>query len=80
MHIQGVLSEATRQAAGEEIARKAAPSIERGRTLFICTTDLVALGLMTELQRSDINVPNDVLVIGVDDDEFSEHIYPSLTT
>jgi DNA-binding LacI/PurR family transcriptional regulator len=82
LRITPAYSDETRQEAGKDIAQQIAPDIQKGvtKTLVICTTDLVALGLITQLQRLKFHVPNEVLVTGVDGDEFSKHIYPTLTT
>ncbi len=49
-------------------------------TAVFCVNDLVALGVLKGLTRRGIAVPDDVSLIGYDDDNFSELLSPSLTT
>jgi DNA-binding LacI/PurR family transcriptional regulator len=46
----------------------------------ICFNDVVAFGLLSALKELDINVPNQVAVIGFDDIEMAKYWTPSLTT
>jgi LacI family transcriptional regulator len=56
------------QAAGASIARL--PVRERPTAVF-CANDLVALGLLQEMTRHRIRVPDEVAIIGYDDIEFA---------
>lgn len=49
-------------------------------TAVIACNDLMAFGLIQNLTRLDINVPNDISVIGVDDILLSRWSNPKLTT
>lgn len=42
--------------------------------------DVMAFGVLKELHRQGIRVPDDISVMGMDDSEFAEMITPSLTT
>jgi LacI family transcriptional regulator len=56
------------QAAGQEIAGMAA----RARpTAAFCANDLVALGLLQEMTRAGIRVPDELAIVGYDDIEFA---------
>lgn len=46
----------------------------------ICHNDEMACGLMGELQRSGLRVPEDISVTGFDNIEMSAHLTPGLTT
>ncbi|MCD6375899.1 MAG: LacI family DNA-binding transcriptional regulator [Caldisericaceae bacterium] len=46
----------------------------------VCYNDVVALGLISALQKLNIRVPEDVSIIGNDDIEFARHWSPALTT
>ena len=52
---------------------------ERRPTALLCVTDLVALGAMFELQRSGLQLPQDMSVMGFDHISWSEHSHPRLT-
>ncbi len=49
-------------------------------TAVVCANDLMAVGALTELRRYGLSAPEDVSVAGFDNIEFSEHVYPALTT
>ncbi len=65
--------------AGMEIARK---FIADGcpATAIQCVNDMVAIGVIRQLQESGIQVPGDVSVIGFDDIPIAEAVAPALTT
>lgn len=46
----------------------------------VCTDDMLALGVMAQLRRRGIRVPEDVLVTGFDDIAFASLVDPELTT
>lgn len=52
---------------------------ERPTALF-CANDEMAVGLMLELQRQGLSVPNDLSVAGFDDIGLARHMAPQLTT
>lgn len=49
-------------------------------TAILCLSDVLASGVLAELHRQDLIVPEDISVIGLDDLPGSAHIYPELTT
>jgi LacI family transcriptional regulator len=51
-----------------------------GVTGIVCTSDYIALPVMTRLQQFGLSVPDDVSVIGFDDLEFAAFLNPPLTT
>ena len=56
---------------------------KRGKNLpdaIIAAADIIALGLINELFRHGVRVPNDISVIGFDNIEMSEYVNPGLTT
>ncbi len=54
--------------------------IENGATAILCASDLIASGVLTELSRMGLRVPEDISVIGYDDLPFTEQLQPPLTT
>lgn len=49
-------------------------------TAIFAGNDLMAFGVIAELQQLGVKVPNDMSVIGFDDVDFASRISPSLTT
>lgn len=49
-------------------------------TAIISGNDLIAIGLINECRKLNIDVPNDLSIIGTDDIPIASIIYPSLTT
>jgi LacI family transcriptional regulator len=64
----GSLNVAAGQKAGAEIA--ALPASDRPTAVF-CVNDLVALGLLQEMTRNHIRVPEDISIVGYDDIDFA---------
>jgi LacI family transcriptional regulator len=52
----------------------------RPPTALFCANDLMALGAMEALAQLGLKVPEDVSVMGYDDQEISRHTHPPLTT
>jgi len=63
-----------RQAARTLLARPEQP------TAVICGNDVLAYGVLLEVERHGLDVPGDLSVMGFDDLEWSRHLRPSLTT
>ncbi len=53
---------------------------EKRPTAIIAINDLVALGALRQLQRMGLRVPDDVALIGCDNQFFTPYLNPSLTT
>ncbi len=49
-------------------------------TAVFCANDLLALGLMRGLARRNIRIPQDMAIVGYDDVEFANVLFPPLTT
>jgi LacI family gluconate utilization system Gnt-I transcriptional repressor len=47
---------------------------------LFCSSDLLALGVMTEAQASGIAVPERLAIVGFGDLEFAADLHPALTT
>lgn len=66
-------------ASGQQAGRDILAMQDRPDAIF-CHNDEMACGLMGELQRGGLQVPDDIAIIGFDDIEFSAHVTPGLTT
>ena len=55
-------------------------STTRPPTAIFCANDLMALGALEALKQLGKRVPEDVALIGYDDQEISRHTHPPLTT
>jgi DNA-binding LacI/PurR family transcriptional regulator len=47
---------------------------------IFCASDSVAIGVIKALNEAGLNVPDDISVIGYDDIDMAQHVYPALTT
>lgn len=67
------------EASGREAARSVLAARHDIDGLFVAS-DLMAAGLMTELQYAGVRVPEDIAVVGFDDSEMARRVRPALTT
>lgn len=65
--------------SGQQAARQILQMDERPTAVF-CASDMVAFGLISELQSQGVSVPHDISVIGFDDIEMSQFYNPALST
>lgn len=49
-------------------------------TAIYCQNDRMAVGCYEALKEAGLRIPDDVSVVGYDDDEISRHLFPPLTT
>lgn len=49
-------------------------------TAVACMSDVLAIGLLQQFQRSHLRVPEDISVLGMDDLPFAAHTFPALST
>jgi LacI family transcriptional regulator len=54
--------------------------LRNGATAIMCASDLIASGVITEIQKYGLKVPEDVSVIGFDDLPIAAQLTPPLTT
>jgi LacI family transcriptional regulator, repressor for deo operon, udp, cdd, tsx, nupC, and nupG len=54
--------------------------IKNGATAIICASDLIASGVIIEVTKHGLRVPEDISVIGFDDLPIASQLTPSLTT
>ncbi len=54
--------------------------LQNGATAIMCASDLIASGVITEVQKHGLKVPEDISVIGFDDLPIAATLSPSLTT
>lgn len=55
------------------------PMVDRP-TALICCNDIMAFGLLQQLIRNGINVPDDISIVGIDDIPLSSWVEPRITT
>jgi LacI family transcriptional regulator len=73
----GALNVASGQKAGAEIAAR--PAAARPTAVF-CSNDLIALGVLQEMTRHRIRVPEDISIVGYDDIDFAAAAAVPLTS
>lgn len=66
--------------SGRRLARRLIESCEKLPTALIVVNDLMAIGVILELQEAGYSVPGDVAVMGFDDIPEATIVRPSLTT
>lgn len=54
--------------------------LEQGATAIVCASDLIASGVMAEVKKFGLKVPEDISVVGFDDLPISNQLIPPLTT
>ena len=55
-------------------------SMKNKPTAICCASDSLAIGFMKAMVEKEMNVPNDLSIIGFDDIELANLVYPGLTT
>jgi LacI family transcriptional regulator len=65
---------------GGEAAMMELLALEDSPTAILTANDLTAIGALRVLHRQGLSVPEDVSVVGFDDIELSDMVYPPLTT
>lgn len=65
--------------AGAQAARQFIEMDDQPTAVF-CGSDLIAMGLMSEMHKRGVSVPKDISVVGFDDIEIADHFIPPLTT
>ena len=55
-------------------------SLANPPTAIFCQNDRMAIGCYEALKESRLTIPDDVSVVGYDDEEIARHLYPPLTT
>lgn len=49
-------------------------------TAVVCSSDVIAIGLMKGLEKNGLKIPEDISITGYDDLDISRYVKPSLTT
>jgi LacI family transcriptional regulator len=65
--------------AGYECTRKLLSLRDRPTAIF-CQNDRMAIGCYEALKEAGVRIPEDMSVVGYDDEEISRHLVPQLTT
>jgi LacI family transcriptional regulator len=55
-------------------------ALDRPPTAIFCSNDKMAIGCYEALKERGLAIPDDISVIGFDDEEFARHLSPQLTT
>ncbi|MDB6454557.1 LacI family DNA-binding transcriptional regulator [Falsirhodobacter sp. 20TX0035] len=74
-----ILEGAFSLSSGQQAAREILAMADRPDAV-LCHNDEMACGLMGELQRTGLDVPRDMSVIGFDNIDMAAHVTPGLTT
>lgn len=63
-------------------AKAAVSALSSGTTIdaFLCVSDVIALGVLFEIQRQGVSVPDDISVVSIHDLPISQTVSPRLTT
>lgn len=64
---------------GEDAMTKLLESVDPPTAVFACN-DMMAVGAMRAIHNKGLNVPEDISIIGFDDIQISQRVYPSITT
>lgn len=64
----------------EEAYNKTLKILEKEVDSFFVVTDLMALGVIDALREKNINIPEEIAVIGFDDIDLASNSFPKLTT
>jgi DNA-binding LacI/PurR family transcriptional regulator len=79
--------EAIREQAGQRVAARLVDDgmLEGRQSLIVCTTDLIAIGVIRKLREAEthkpaIRIPDNVMVMGVGGDVLGAYVRPTLTT
>ncbi|MBI9113863.1 LacI family DNA-binding transcriptional regulator [Sanguibacter sp. YZGR15] len=67
-------------ASGYQAGRELADLPREDLTAVFCANDQMALGLMRAFHERGVRIPEDVSVVGFDDIEEAEYVWPPLTT
>ncbi|MEY9852829.1 LacI family transcriptional regulator [Leifsonia sp. EB41] len=73
-HAAGYTLEAGYEAADRLLSRAVRPAA------IMCANDLIAIGVLEAARDNQLNVPDDLAVIGFDDIPTAKHVSPRLTT
>ena len=65
--------------AGEDGAEQLM-KLDNPPSAIVCAYDYIAYGAITWLTRNGYHVPGDISVVGMDNNDFSQHMEPPLTT
>jgi LacI family transcriptional regulator len=55
-------------------------SLRERPTAIFCQNDRTAIGCYEALKEAGLSIPQDISVVGYDDEEISRHLHPQLTT
>lgn len=55
-------------------------AMKRPPTAIFCQNDRMAIGCYEALKEAGLRIPDDISVVGYDDEEISRHLHPRLTT
>ncbi len=55
-------------------------ALEERPTAIFCQNDRMAIGCYEALKEAGLSIPDDMSVVGYDDEEISRHLHPQLTT
>src|SRR5690606_39274184 len=50
------------------------------QTAFLTANDPIAIGAMKAIHEKNLQIPNDIAIVGINDISISQYVYPALTT
>lgn len=80
IHIRREIIDSDYSVEGGNIAMQRMLKWDKLPQAIICINDLVATGVLNEAQKNNINVPKNIAVVGYDNLDISQFIYPGITT
>lgn len=77
---RGYLQQVPNTAPGGERALRGLLELSSPPSAIVCSTDVLAMGVLRACATRGVRVPEDLSVVGFDDLPFSAHLVPALTT
>jgi LacI family transcriptional regulator len=60
--------------------RRSIQTLRDRPTAIFCQNDRTAIGCYEALKEASLHIPQDISVVGYDDEEIARHLFPPLTT
>lgn len=80
MEVPAVVVSAPTNLAQGRTALSEVLALHPGTDSVFCSSDMLALGVLTEAQARGLKVPRDIAVVGLGDNDYAKSLHPALTT